>query len=299
MKQFTRITMLSMLLLIASCGGNDDTIVMPTPVETPAVTIALPDLTGLSIDENSAVNAEITAILPVLGNYNNQPISYTILSQTPAGAVKMNAGNKMLVADESVFDFETNTEVTGQIQITIDDVTDTTNFKITINDDSSDNVTISFADISVAIDENPSVNDVVITPMATVTIGSGNGIAAAPVYSIVSQSISGAVTISNNEIVVADPSIFDYETNTSVTGVIQANVGNVSTTANFEITINDIIEAEKFVTTWGTTMANEDITIYVNADDAALGFNFGYDYNYTIDWGDGTVESGKTGDATA
>ncbi|WP_282086763.1 BspA family leucine-rich repeat surface protein [Aquimarina algiphila] len=43
-----------------------------------------------------------------------------------------------------------------------------------------------------------------------------------------------------------------------------------------------------FVTTWETTTADEDITIPTT----------GFGYNYTVDWGDGTIETGLTGNAT-
>ena len=43
-----------------------------------------------------------------------------------------------------------------------------------------------------------------------------------------------------------------------------------------------------FVTTWQTTTANESITIYINPDITG--------YNYTIDWGDETVQTGLTTD---
>ncbi|MDO5977261.1 BspA family leucine-rich repeat surface protein [Flavivirga jejuensis] len=46
---------------------------------------------------------------------------------------------------------------------------------------------------------------------------------------------------------------------------------------------------EAFVTTWETTTANEEITIYTNPNLTG--------YSYDIDWGDGSTESGLTGDA--
>ncbi|GAA4274311.1 BspA family leucine-rich repeat surface protein [Aquimarina gracilis] len=45
-----------------------------------------------------------------------------------------------------------------------------------------------------------------------------------------------------------------------------------------------------FITTWQTTESNEEITIPTNPGSGP--------YNYTVDWGDGTVEAGLTGDAT-
>ena len=45
-----------------------------------------------------------------------------------------------------------------------------------------------------------------------------------------------------------------------------------------------------FETTWLTTTANESITIYTSSSDPL------YTYDYTIDWGDGTIEFNVTGD---
>jgi len=47
-------------------------------------------------------------------------------------------------------------------------------------------------------------------------------------------------------------------------------------------------KAQDFITTWQTTMINENITIPTN----------GGGYNYMVDWGDGTFTAGETGDAT-
>ena len=47
-------------------------------------------------------------------------------------------------------------------------------------------------------------------------------------------------------------------------------------------------EADYFITTWRTTTPNESITIPTT----------GSGYDYTIDWGDGTIQMNQTGDAT-
>ncbi|MGB0525816.1 MAG: BspA family leucine-rich repeat surface protein, partial [Flammeovirgaceae bacterium] len=49
-------------------------------------------------------------------------------------------------------------------------------------------------------------------------------------------------------------------------------------------------EDDAFVTTWQTPSDNYEITIPVNAAE--------YSYNYTVDWGDGTLEAGFTGNAS-
>ena len=51
---------------------------------------------------------------------------------------------------------------------------------------------------------------------------------------------------------------------------------------------NTIFSQDAFITTWQTTTANESITIPT----------VGTGYDYTIDWGDGTIETNQTGGAT-
>ncbi len=54
------------------------------------------------------------------------------------------------------------------------------------------------------------------------------------------------------------------------------------------ITLNEAGSVDNFITTWRTTTASEPITIPTT----------GRGYNYVVHWGDGSSESGKTGDAT-
>ena len=82
--------------------------------------------------------------------------------------------------------------------------------------------------------------------------------------------------------------ILDFETAQSHTITVSVTDGSKSTQAVITINVTDIDETT-FVTTWKTTIANETVTIPTRADE--------YDYNYTIDWGDGTIQSGRTEDA--
>ncbi|MDY8138034.1 BspA family leucine-rich repeat surface protein [Aquimarina sp. 2201CG5-10] len=66
---------------------------------------------------------------------------------------------------------------------------------------------------------------------------------------------------------------------------------NMLTSAPYNWTINDLGNScpeDFFITTWQTTTTNESITIPTN----------GSGYNYIVDWGDGTIENGFTGNAT-
>ncbi|TRX49049.1 hypothetical protein FNH22_27845 [Fulvivirga sp. M361] len=47
---------------------------------------------------------------------------------------------------------------------------------------------------------------------------------------------------------------------------------------------------QPFITIWKTTVDNEGITIPTNSNSGP--------YNYTVDWGDGTIDTDQTRDAT-
>ena len=67
-------------------------------------------------------------------------------------------------------------------------------------------------------------------------------------------------------------------------------------TNNKQVTIilNGAGSVANFITTWRTTTANESITIPTTNTISTINDV----YNYTVHWGDGSSESGKTGDAT-
>lgn len=81
----------------------------------------------------------------------------------------------------------------------------------------------------------------------------------------------------------------DFETTENHTLTVSATDG--TETVSFPITI-DVTNAadEPFVTTWETTIANESIQIQA--------FSAAFDYNYTVDWGDGNVSAGERGFVT-
>ncbi|GAB5525207.1 MAG: hypothetical protein Roseis2KO_30790 [Roseivirga sp.] len=70
--------------------------------------------------------------------------------------------------------------------------------------------------------------------------------------------------------------------------VTDGGLNNVNITDGGIVTLlDDETESSLFITTWTTTMANQEITI------PAMGTG----YDYQVDWGDGTVETNQTGTA--
>ncbi|RED44627.1 MopE-related protein [Seonamhaeicola aphaedonensis] len=74
-------------------------------------------------------------------------------------------------------------------------------------------------------------------------------------------------------------------TNT-VTYVVTAE--DCTTTENWIVNVNAVLDPCAFITTWQTTTANESIQIPTVPSET---------YNYTVNWGDGNVTTGHTGNA--
>ncbi|MBQ4821728.1 BspA family leucine-rich repeat surface protein [Aquimarina sp. MMG016] len=77
----------------------------------------------------------------------------------------------------------------------------------------------------------------------------------------------------------------------TVAHCLSVDAVNTLTSTPYDWTINDLgnsCPGDTFITTWQVNLANEEITIPV----------VGSGYNYNVDWGDGTIESGFTGNAT-
>ena len=100
-------------------------------------------------------------------------------------------------------------------------------------------VTLSASDFSSSINENPSQGATIGRVQATASSGTPN-------FSIVSQSIAGAISISSNsgDIAVANPSLFDFEIRQQITATVRVNVGSVSEEVSVTININDVDEVD-------------------------------------------------------
>ncbi|WP_318308802.1 BspA family leucine-rich repeat surface protein [Flagellimonas crocea] len=84
----------------------------------------------------------------------------------------------------------------------------------------------------------------------------------------------------------AEGKSLDYETATSHSITVSVTDGEETVEATITITVENVVESmaedpASFVTTWKTEANGEEITI---------GVDVFYNMNYTIDWGDGTLE---------
>ena len=118
-------------------------------------------------------------------------------------------------------------------------------------------VSISVSTFEAELDENPANGAVIGTVEASTSDGS------ALVYEIASQSPSGAMDINNltGELTVLDASLFDFETNPTITGAILASSGDVNATIIATITLRDVAEGGE-----GLVVTNFSATSSISPD---------------------------------
>lgn len=201
---------------------------------TATVTIELNDLNEIgvqdliaAIDENPT-NGQSVGTVQVDGN---GPFSFSIDSQTPVGALSIDASSgELTVADASLFDFETNSTVMATIAVVGAESTAT----VTINLNDLDE--ISAEDLTVALDENPTDGQVV----GSIQVNGGGNLS----FSITSQTPAAALNINTTtgELTVADPTLFDFEVNPVITANISVNNTVETSAAIATINLNDVDE---------------------------------------------------------
>jgi len=109
------------------------------------------------------------------------------------------------------------------------------------NDDNQTNIAVTTSDFTTSINENPVNGQVIGVVEGTTNQGS-------VAFSITEQTPSGAFTIDNTtgELMVADASIFDFEVNQTITGIVKVANGSVFENSNVVINIIDVNEVNIF-----------------------------------------------------
>ncbi len=215
-------------------------------------------------------------------------IIFAIASQTPAGAMAIDAtSGELTVANASLFDFETNPILKATISASAEGVSQSAEIVINLTDVAE---TVMASPFAVTIDENPTANQSLGTVSATSDAG------ASLTYSIVAgvgNATAFAINSTTGELTVADASQFDFETNPTLTANYEASNGAGSQQSTITVTLNDVDEGAgsvPFISTWETTNANPFISVVpVPAPTGET-----YTIDYTVDWGDGTIDSDQT-----
>ena len=172
---------------------------------------------------------------------------------------------------------------------------------VTITD--NDLPTLSIADVTVGEGDGTASLTVTLSAPSTETVtvdwnteAQGDTATAGSDYTTITDPLSFAPGDTEKTITVTILEDVAYEGDESFT-VALSNPGNAGldpdpAVATVTITDNDAPEAAaEFVTTWRTTEANERITIPTITSNGEV-------YDYAVNWGDGSIDAGWTGDAT-
>ena len=216
--KLTYLLALSLLLTAFGCSNDDEG----------TVEINLQNL-EVTIDENPT-NGDVVGTVQ---SDSNSALTFGITTQTPSGALSINpATGELIVADGTLFDFETNPTITATVAA--DEAVNDATVTININNTNE----LSTQDFTATIDENPTDGQVIGAIQAT-----GDATLS---FSITSQTPTGALNIdaTTGELTVADPNLFDFETNPVITAdILVDNSGNTET-VTATLTLNDLDEVD-------------------------------------------------------
>nr|WP_297788163.1 BspA family leucine-rich repeat surface protein [uncultured Allomuricauda sp.] len=135
-------------------------------------------------------------------------------------------------------------------------------------------------DLTVTVLENISSSDLIGTVKATDPDGEKL------MYSIKTDESGLFIINGNGEIRLKNGEILDYESASEHQIIVYVEDKIVGRTSNVTVKVENVIESifeepESLITTWRIDADGDSITIGTNAN---------YEYDYTVDWGDGTVE---------
>src|SRR5690606_10832241 len=121
-----RVLLIFAAILLNSCSKDSDD---PTPQDTP-ITVPTADCSK-TMDDNPTTGQVIGTIV---GSTNEGSVTFSIIEQTPSGAFSIDsASGELKVADETLFDFETNPTITGTVKVANGTVSKNALVTITLN----------------------------------------------------------------------------------------------------------------------------------------------------------------------
>jgi surface protein len=172
---------------------------------------------------------------------------------------------------------------TGKISVIVDGQTATSTGTFTVKVVDPDNQSPVMADQEFTVSE--SITDADQIGEVDATDPEGQDL----IFEIIENDNDLFLLSEKGVLTLATGKTLDFGTAAQHTITVGASDGNTTTQATVTIVVEEVEEtgAIPFITKWETTAAEE--TIYIGGD-----FNFEDAYDFTIDWGDGTVENINT-----
>ncbi|MDJ0728888.1 MAG: hypothetical protein QNJ33_02740 [Crocosphaera sp.] len=235
--------------------------------------IELANLTVAGINESVNENSPNGTVVSTLNTEDpNIGDSHTYTLVDDAGGRFAISGNQIIVADGTLLDFESNTSHDITVRTTDSGGLDfDETFTIQVNDILNENQAPTALNLdNTTIHEN-SVNSTFIGNLSTTDPDAGDS----HTYTLVDDA-EGRFAINGNQIIVADGTLLDFETNTSHIIEVQTSDGEFTFNQQFTININDIDEIESNIITAENQKLGEADTITLDHNRQTIAFDHTY-----------------------
>ncbi|MFY0605218.1 MAG: cadherin domain-containing protein [Cyclobacteriaceae bacterium] len=186
---------------------------------------------NFSIAENSMTGTTIGVLSAT--DPEGDALTFSILSGNELGGFSLSNDGTFALADSSVIDFETNPVFNIIAEVKDNSLATTFNLEVSLTDV---NEAPSLVDLTVDLTEN-AANGTVVTTLAG-TDPENTTLQ----YVILSGNELSGFTISNDQLLVADAAVMDFEVNPSFTLSIEVSDGLLKDTATVSINLLDVNE---------------------------------------------------------
>ncbi len=223
MKKILTLGAIASLVMLMNCTNTNDEDELG-----PAIVINVNDFSG-TIDENPN-QGDIIGVLNATAS-TGTPV-FTLVSQTPDGAIEISQSGEVSVSQASLFDFEVNQQITAIAQASLGGVSAPINITISINDVAEGNDGLVFNDFEIELATNLGDGDEIGTLSASSTVGEVS-------FSLTSESPEGAIEVNSATgiIRVADAALFDSEINPVIRAEVSVTDGVDSGSISVTITL--------------------------------------------------------------
>lgn len=242
-----------------------------------------PSISDKTVSVSEAITPGTTVGTLTATDADDDTLTFSITGNP--GPFKISTDGVLTLASGQTLDFDVTNSYS--ITVSVTDGTDSATATITINVTQvvPTNQAPEIADQAFEASEDSEVG-VTLYTLENVSDPDGD-----PLTFEISVNDNGLFAINDEgEISLAEGQSLDYETTTSHQITVSVSDGTNSTEALVTITVTNVIDTlfedpDSFIITFKTTQANEETQVGTDAD---------LSYDYTIDWGDGTVEQKTT-----
>ena len=254
------------MLQVTSCSKDEKIVNTPPVFKAQSFTVA------------ESINDAFVIGKIVATDVNEDALSFSLKTDA-ANLFEITESGEISLLSGKTLDFETKSSYI--ITAEVSDGKDKVDAQITITVTDVDENTAPVIDAQ-TFTVAESINDVFEIGVVLATDPENNTLT----YSITSNSSSLFEITSDGKLSLASGKKLDFQTAISHTITVEVSDGDLMTNNTITINVTEDSFKDGFITKWNVTTSNLRVVIPTSS----------FTYNYDIDWGDGTISSGLTGE---